>query len=341
MRKFTRAIKIIIFNVVLATLLLIGIEAAWLKVLDNPSLMRSLPRGVQLNIQSQYMTNDRKIIQYLPECAVYNPEFTYTLRPGSCLFENKEFSVEVHANSIGVRDDEGSLEAPEVVVLGDSLAMGWGVCQDCTFAQLIEKSTGRKVLNASVSSYGTAREILQLKKIDTSAMKYLVIQYTDNDFRENIQFHTDGPLPESKYMAKVDEHARDYKYVFGSHVARFVKGVFSRRDQNAPEASTGATQGSGSRIEADTFLRMLMRSPKDISGVRLIVLEISPFNLNDSGFAKALQEMKSSPLLPGFFANMQVLDMSVILDSDDYFIIDDHLNERGHEKTASAIMSAM
>jgi hypothetical protein len=33
--------------------------------------------------------------------------------------------------------------------------MGWGVAQDATFAAIIARETGRRVLNAAVSSYGT------------------------------------------------------------------------------------------------------------------------------------------------------------------------------------------
>jgi hypothetical protein len=61
-------------------------------------------------------------------------------------------------NTIGVRDNQRSLTQPEIVVAGDSYAMGWGVQQDESFPELIERRTGRRVLNAAVSSYGTVRE---------------------------------------------------------------------------------------------------------------------------------------------------------------------------------------
>ena len=80
-------------------------------------------------------------------------------------------------NRLGLRDDEASLRAPAVVVLGDSYAMGWGVAQDETIAEVIERETGLRALNAGIASYGTVREMRLLDRIDTSRLRYLVIQY--------------------------------------------------------------------------------------------------------------------------------------------------------------------
>ena len=74
-----------------------------------------------------------------------------------------------------MRDDEESLKAPEVIVLGDSVAMGWGIEQNETMAQQIEAMAGLKVLNAGISSYGTVREMKLLNRLDLSRVKYLVI----------------------------------------------------------------------------------------------------------------------------------------------------------------------
>ena len=46
-----------------------------------------------------------------------------------------------------------------ILVLGDSIAMGWGVNDYETFSYLLEKNLKMKVYNLGVSSYGTIREI--------------------------------------------------------------------------------------------------------------------------------------------------------------------------------------
>ena len=50
------------------------------------------------------------------------------------------------STSAGTRDEEATLEAPDVIVLGDSHAMGWGVEQDETLPQVLARMTGLKVL---------------------------------------------------------------------------------------------------------------------------------------------------------------------------------------------------
>lgn len=55
--------------------------------------------------------------------------------------------MEYSINSLGVRDDEAALNNPEIVVVGDSQAMGWAVGREQTFPALIGKQTGKKILN--------------------------------------------------------------------------------------------------------------------------------------------------------------------------------------------------
>src|SRR5690606_35502099 len=97
----------------------------------------------------------------------------------------REFSVVNSYNTLGLRDDEASLDHPSVVVLGDSYTMGWGVAQSEAYPQQLEALYGEKVLNAGVSSFGTAREMKLLKKINLPHVNTVIIQYHPNDFEEN------------------------------------------------------------------------------------------------------------------------------------------------------------
>jgi hypothetical protein len=104
-------------------------------------------------------------VQFLPDCGRYDPDVTYTLRPGVCRFRNAEFDTELRINSAGLGDDEASLRDASVVVLDDSHAMGWGVEQDEAFPQVLERITGLKTLNAAVPSFGTVRAIRLLRRL--------------------------------------------------------------------------------------------------------------------------------------------------------------------------------
>jgi hypothetical protein len=96
-----------------------------------------------LVMQEYYYDRDQTFIQFMPECARYDPQVIFTLRPGECEFEGRAFKNTFQMNSQGVRDDEASVQSPEIVVLGDSVSMGWGVEQDVTFTSQIEVMTGK------------------------------------------------------------------------------------------------------------------------------------------------------------------------------------------------------
>src|SRR2546428_3336805 len=49
--------------------------------------------GTRNFLRSYYIDHDRNIIQPRPHDAVYNAELLYTLRPGGCKFDNREFAT--------------------------------------------------------------------------------------------------------------------------------------------------------------------------------------------------------------------------------------------------------
>ena len=102
-------------------------------------------------------------------------------RPGpghTCRVAGREYVVEYTANRAGLRDSDHALSGAEIVVLGDSHGMGWGVRGEQSFPKRLQEITGRRVLNASMSSYGTAREMTLLERLALPAGT-LVIQYSD------------------------------------------------------------------------------------------------------------------------------------------------------------------
>ncbi|WP_353719311.1 hypothetical protein [Dyadobacter sp. 676] len=130
--------------------------------------------------------NYRDVIQFNRHFTSYSADLGYVLRPGSQgVHSSLEYSNAFKINSFGVRDDEASLDNPELVFLGDSFTMGWGVDQDRTYADLTGRKLGVKTLNAGISSYGTYREMLLFSKIKRDSCKLMVLQYCDNDLEEN------------------------------------------------------------------------------------------------------------------------------------------------------------
>ena len=145
-----------------------------------------IPRSMLQGYRLLYAHNLTNVIQIVPECSEYDSSFYYNLKGNnSCTFSNIEFENPYTTNNRGFRDDDSSVSKPEVICLGDSYIMGWGANQQESIPATLEKITGKKVLNAGMSSFGTAREVKRLATLDTSALKYLVVQYCPNDNEEN------------------------------------------------------------------------------------------------------------------------------------------------------------
>ena len=145
------------------------------------------------------MTGYRNVFQHSTnDCVEFDKNLIYVPKIGECEFSNPDFKSKLNFDEyrrLNQVDDNINVEDDVIAVIGDSIAMGWGVNNDETFSYNLQKLTGNKVINYGVSSYGTIREIKRLKmskyynQIDT-----IIIQYHLNDLDENI--HMD---PKEKY----------------------------------------------------------------------------------------------------------------------------------------------
>lgn len=127
------------------------------------------------------------------DCTSFDEKLLYKPKIGKCDFKNPEFSTELNFDEY-TRSHKTSIKDYQskdyIVVLGDSIAMGWGVNDNETFSYKLEKLFNKKVYNLGVSSYGTVREI---KKLLLSPYyeksKTIIVQYHSNDLGENINLN--------------------------------------------------------------------------------------------------------------------------------------------------------
>jgi len=305
---------------------------------------RLIPKGYALNLLRYYYEHfERDVIQFSDACSRYDASLFYTLKPGTCRFANREFDVEYKINSLGVRGDEAALNNPEIIVSGDSQAMGWAVGQDETFSSLIGKLTGKKVLNTGVSSYGTTREMIILDRVARGKHKYLIIQYSDNDYDENRYFVTNNYRMNissaEKYEGVRRFHRDNTKYYPGKHILTLIKIL------RTPDISISNPVASPYRPdEVDAFLQVLQKSRPDLRNLKIIVFEANPYAANNRLFLENLKKRIKDPSYPDYIRNMIVLDLSKELNADRYLTLDDHMNADGHRLIAerlAAIIQAL
>lgn len=298
-----------------------------------------LQKGSQIYnvIRHNYLRHSVNVIQMSDDCAMYNQRLTYTLKPGDCAFRNLEFDTKYHINSMGLRDNEESLTSPDIIVLGDSYAMGWGVEQDETFADLIERGTNYKVLNAGISSYGTARQEISLSQLDKSNLKYVIWQYSENDFGENRAYVTNGFSLNITSREKYEEmkvKGEKRKYSFLMYFGRFMKQM--------TQQVSGMQLYHDSRDTNDEEITYLLKTIKHAnlaSHIKIILFEISGPEYLNNGFADRLKENLEKEEFAQLKKQIVILDIKEILDKDeDYFIIDTHINKYGHQKVSDNLI---
>ena len=286
---------------------------------------------------------DRNYLQLYAEAVRWDPGLGYTLRPGDFRFANTEFDTAYHVNPLGVRDGEASLVRPEVVVLGDSFAMGWGVDQAEAFPQVLARLLGRTVLNTGVSSYGTVRELRMLSRVDTSATRWLVIQFCNNDFFENRRFIREGadvpPSPWDVYEKSIAEYRRQQRYWPG----RYAYSLLSQRwraltgpppsAEEHPDPESPETQ----RLQARYLVQVLAGSPVDLSGFRIVLFELNGHNRYRGLLLPHLREELRDPALPKHLQRIVLLDLAAELGPEHWYVLDDHLRPSGQQLVAERL----
>lgn len=298
--------------------------------LNNPS---DIPQSLRSVFMDYYRSYDRNIAQ-VTDCGHYNDELFYTLAPGTCTFENREFSTQIYANSKGIRDDESSLKQPDIVVIGDSFSMGWGVNQEDCYPSIMEGLlSGKNILNASISSYGTARELILLDYLQTNIPELILIQYHPSDYEENEEYASNNMLEissKSTYDSLKKYIQSRNKYFPGKRISQLLKLKLMKSVMEKPRLSE--------KQEVDVFLQVLMNSPVNFENTQIIVFEIEHIStLNDVFINTLKNEINRREDLPEHLKNLQAISLSDLMIDSDFFILDDHLNSQGHKHLAQIL----
>jgi len=284
--------------------------------------------------QILYMSAIRNI--YFDCMRLVAERYVYSMTPGPCRFTNLEFDVVLTHDRHGFRNARRTVEDYEVPVLGDSHAHGWGVRDDETFASLLEETYRRRTINLAMASYATAREFDALERHGRRA-RYVVLQYCDHDPGEN-----DAALRLDPAAFRLTVEREWQGMIGGYHEGKarkfltVVRQLATLLRERAYESKASRRRQMLSREvaeEAAEFARLVVRYRDVLEGKRLILFEASAWNANSptlgAAFAAELRRIE--------WLRYAIIDTASLLDGDDYFFLDDHLNRRGHRKLAAAI----
>lgn len=315
--------------------------------LNNP---KSIPGFLQNPIWLFYEKYDFQIIQYKKDQGVYDDKLFYRLKPNSkFVFANREFADSFWVNSKGLRDDELSLQSPEVICLGDSYFMGWGIKQDSTFANLLEAKSGLRVLNAAISSYGTAREFEMLQQLDTSNLKYLVIQYCVNDWEENKYYlkHNRKLKISSadQFSAEQYEHYLSrlyfpgrYSSMLGHLCMKFTINKFYKVF-NLPFDRFAVVKNE--QEQAKDFLEMLLLNKDTYGNAKLLITLMDSHKRIDNKFLAEFIEQLKQPKYASIANRITVIRTEKLFDKDDFYWLDQHAKASANLKLAKLVSDSL
>jgi len=284
-----------------------------------------------------------RILQWEKECSRFDPELIYTFRPGHCVFEGAEFRTAIEVNRLGLRDSEAALLQPEVAFLGDSYTAGWGVDQDESFVELVEAKTHLRTVNIAVPSYGTPREFGLFSRIDSRTVRYLVLQYHPNDYAENLafvesDFRRESPSEEG-WRALTEWYSAHRRYYPGKYLAYALQGAVRR------SLSVARIVRADPESERDPA----PDSPSELHTLRLILEHFANVLQGRHVFVIRPGRPQPKPTLDGLDAELrdserlrnccliETVPLEDVLVPNDFFVLDPHLNARGHQKIAGRL----
>jgi hypothetical protein len=276
-----------------------------------------------------YSIGRRNVWNSMDNCVEYDHELIYVPKIGvECIFENTEYRTTLNFDEYG-RKTSFRKSLPKdniygIAVLGDSVAMGYGVNDDDTFSALLEKKINKPVYNLGVSSYATTREIKRLEKqkiinnIDT-----IIIVYNDNDLNENISDNLNNRKEESSIV--FNKIINKNKFSISSELKKIKKILRYSFQIPFQEISLKSKYLDWNKHEAE-LINIIKKNPFiHNKKIIILVLHLSPDN--------RVFYQNYNPRNYDEFSDIKFLYLQN--NADDYFYIDGHPNKIGHKKIAN------
>ena len=272
----------------------------------------------------------RNIWQNKKECVNFDNRLLYVPKIGTCNFKNLEFDTKLTFDEISrVNQSYSKLQNKQnnaIAVLGDSLAMGWGVNDDETYSAILEKNINKKVFNQGVSSYGTIRQVKKFKisgiddKIET-----VIVHYNLNDLDENQRLDINKLYKNESSNLIFETQDMNIKWLLRQWKRSF-RVVFNEIKKLLPNNNLGKI-----KVNLNIHLQKaedILYKNLNLKNKRVIILFIQEPNMT------LINQLKKS-------SRKNIEYLIIKLDKKNFFIIDDHINKFGHQEVAKKIANIL
>tara|TARA_B110000977_G_scaffold169125_1_gene218852 strand:+ start:3251 stop:4258 length:1008 start_codon:yes stop_codon:yes gene_type:complete len=270
------------------------------------------------------------IWQYQNECVEIGGRLVYQPKIGTCYFENIEFQNTLTFNEAGRKNNfKFDSELPRIAVLGDSHAMGWGVGDDTTFSAQLQRMTNRRVYNLGVSSYATERELDRLALMQNlDDIDTVIIQYCDNDMSENSQYPIDRNLALNRFNDALETYVvlRDGALARNFYTA--LKAIVPASLKLRLKAILSIDTPTYENQHRDLIERVLGEYSNLLKNKKVILMFVSGSNA---------KEVPTNWVGSYTEHGLDVSFIDLNLRDDFFYLIDDHLNIKGHAHIATTL----
>jgi lysophospholipase L1-like esterase len=147
---------------------------------------------IVLRLTYPFLANyNTEMARYAKELKVIIDENFFRHRPNKA---GTYYGVEIKTNSMGWREDKGyqsekPSEVKRLIVLGDSITLGWGVESSQAYPKVLEKLLNSdttltfkyEVINTGVGNYNTRLELEMLKRTLAYNPDIIILGYSIND----------------------------------------------------------------------------------------------------------------------------------------------------------------
>ena len=298
------------------------------KVIDLPIF-----REYQINFSENI--GNRVVWQAKKDCVEYDEQLIYVPRINfTCEFNNVEYKTNLNFDEQGRKSNYRKILKKNltdlefnngIAVLGDSIAMGYGVNDNQVFSALLEKKIKRPVYNLAVSSYATDREIIRLSKSKLiNTVDTIIIIYSDNDIGENLATNN---LSSKKNAQELFNKIISNEFDSFNKFRKMVRYAI----QIPLQELRRKTHYIDWRKHEEQFINVLRRYPF-IHDKKIYVIVV-PTSLERRNYYKNFE--------PKYYKEYKLEFLYVQNEKEDYYLIDGHPNYKGHEKIADFIYNKL